>query len=83
MGLGLYAAFEKILESYLASLTAVFVHLKEDEDAYELAIYVESAAEISLLEEIHRLLPPGVGLSEESEDGMKVWTISFKKEVGA
>lgn len=83
VGLGLYAAFEKILESNLASLTAVFVHLKENEDAYELAIYVESAAEISLLEELNRLLPQGVGLSEESEDGMTTWTISFKKEVGA
>lgn len=83
VGIGLYAAFEKILESNLASLTAVFVHLKEGEDAYELAIYVESAAEISLLEEIHRLLPQGVGLSEESEDGMKVWAISFEKEVRA
>lgn len=83
LGIGLYAAFEKILESYLASLSAVFVHLKEGEDAYELAIYVESAAEISLLEEIHRLLPQGVGLSEESEDGMKAWAISFEKEVGA
>ena len=83
VGIGLYAAFEKILESYLASLTAVFVHLKEGEGAYDLAIYVESAAEISLMEEINRLLPQGVGLSEESEEGMKVWTISFKKEVGA
>lgn len=83
LGIGLYAAFEKILESYLASLSAVFVHLKENDLSYELAIYVESAAEISLLEEIHRLLPQGVGLSEESEDGMKAWAISFEKEVGA
>lgn len=83
LGIGLYAAFERILESYLASLSAVFVHLKENDLSYELAIYVESAAEISLLEEIHRLLPQGVGLSEESEDGMKAWAISFEKEVGA
>lgn len=83
VGIGLYAAFEKILESYLSSLTAVFVHLKENGDTYELAIYVESAAEISLMEELNRLLPQGVALSEESEDGMNVWTISFRKEVGA
>lgn len=83
VGIGLYAAFEKILESYLASLTAVFVLLKEDEDAYELAIYVESAAEISLMEDLNQLLPQGVALSEEPEAEMNVWTFSFRKEVGA
>lgn len=83
VGIGLYAAFEKILESHLASLTAVFVHLKEDEDPCELAIYVESAAEISLMEELNQLLPQGVGLSEKLEEEMNVWTISFRKEVGA
>lgn len=83
VGIGLYAAFEKILESYLASLTAVFVHLKENEDAYELAIYVESTAEISLLEELNRLLPQGVGLCEESEGDVVTRTISFRKEVGS
>lgn len=83
VSIGLYAAFEKILESHLTSLTAVFVHLKEDEDPCELAIYVESAAEISLMEELNRLLPQGVGLSEESEEGMTAWTLSFRKEVDA
>ena len=83
VGIGLYAAFEKILESHLASLTAVFVHFKEDEDPCELAIYVESAAEISLSEELNQLLPQGVGLSEKLEEEMNVWTISFRKEVGA
>ena len=83
-GIGLYAAFEKILEAYLASLSAVFVHLKEDGSLYRLAIYVESAEDISLLNELKALFPAdGVTLSEGSEDGMKVWTFSFGKEVGA
>lgn len=83
-GIGLYAAFEKILESYLSSLSAVFVHLKEDGNLYRLAIYVESAEDISLLNELKALFPAdGVTLSEGSEDGMKVWTFSFGKEVGA
>lgn len=83
-GIGLYAAFEKILESYLSSLSAVFVHLKEDGSLYRLAIYVESTADISLLNELKALFPAdGVTLSEGSEDGMKVWTFSFGKEVGA
>lgn len=83
-GIGLYAAFEKILESYLSSLSAVFVHLKEDGSLYRLAIYVESAEDISLLNELKALFPAdGVTLSEGSEDGMKVWTFSFGKEVGA
>lgn len=83
-GIGLYAAFEKILESYLSSLSAVFVHLKEDGSLYRLAIYVESTADISLLNELKALFPAGgMTLSEGSEDGMKVWTFSFGKEVGA
>lgn len=83
-GIGLFAAFEKILESYLSSLSAVFVHLKEDGSLYRLAIYVESVADISLLNELKELLPSGgMTLSEGSEDGMKVWTFSFGKEVGA
>ena len=83
-GIGLYAAFEKILEAYLTSLTAVFVHLKEEGGSYRLAIYVESAEDISLLKELKALFPAGgVTLSEGSEDGMKVWTFSFGKEVGA
>ena len=83
-GIGLYAAFEKILESNLSSLTAVFIHLKEEGGSYRLAIYVESAEDISLLKELKALFPTGgVTLSEESEDGMKVWTFSFGKEVGA
>ena len=83
-GIGLYAAFEKILESYLSSLSAVFVHLKEEGGSYRLAIYVESAEDISLLNELKALFSAGgVTLSEGSEDGMKVWTFSFGKEVGA
>lgn len=83
-GIGLYAAFEKILESYLSSLSAVFVHLKEDGSLYRLAIYVESTEDISLLKELKALFPTGgVTLSEGSEDGVKAWTISFGKEVGA
>lgn len=83
-GIGLYAAFEKILEAYLASLSAVFVHLKEEGGSYRLAIYVESAEDISLLNELKALFSAGgVTLSEGSEDGMKVWTFSFGKEVGA
>lgn len=83
-GIGLYAAFEKILEAYLTSLTAVFVHLKEEGGSYRLAIYVESAEDISLLKELKALFSAGgVTLSEGSEDGMKVWTFSFGKEVGA
>lgn len=83
-GIGLYAAFEKILESNLSSLSAVFVHLKEEGGTYRLAIYVESAEDISLLKELKALFPAGgVTLSEGSEDGMKVWTFSFGKEVGA
>lgn len=83
-GIGLYAAFEKILESNLSSLSAVFVHLKEDGSLYRLAIYVESGEDISLLNELKALFSAGgVTLSEGSEDGMKVWTFSFGKEVGA
>lgn len=83
-GIGLYAAFEKILEAYLTSLSAVFVHLKEEGGSYRLAIYVESAEDISLLNELKALFSAGgVTLSEGSEDGMKVWTFSFGKEVGA
>lgn len=83
-GIGLYAAFEKILESYLSSLSAVFVHLKEEGGSYRLAIYVESAEDISLLNELKALFSAGgVTLSEGSEDGMKVWTFSFGKDVGA
>lgn len=83
-GIGLYAAFEKILESYLSSLSAVFVHLKEDGSLYRLAIYVESAEDISLLNELKALFPAGgVTLSEESEDGVKAWSFTFGKEVGA
>ena len=83
-GIGLYAAFEKILEAYLTSLTAVFVHLTEEGGSYRLAVYVETAADISLLNELKELFPAGgVTLSEGSEDGMKVWTFSFGKEVGA
>ena len=83
-GIGLYAAFEKILEAYLTSLSAVFVHLKEEGGSYRLAIYVESAEDISLLNELKALFSAGsMTLSEGSEDGMKVWTFSFGKEVGA
>lgn len=80
LGLSLYAAFQIILEAYLHSLEAIFVHFKEIEEGLLLTIYVESREKISLARNFRDALPSdGVSFTETFEENLCLWRFSVKK----
>lgn len=82
LGLSLYAAFQIILEAHLHSLSALFIHFKEDDGDLLLSIYVETEEKISLEREILEVLPPeGVAFTEEFEDMLCIRRFSISKAV--
>ena len=82
VGLKLYAAFQIIVKAHLHSLSALFIHFKEDDGDLLLSIYVETEEKISLKREILEVLPPkGVAFTEIFEEMLCIRRFSISKAV--